>query len=656
MNSLEQLNNYSSSLVSASDERTNPFAEFVGDLGTLGVSADEDGTQIIASQYGRFNIVEATETGTANVITVTIDLSASVGQGGQVDWGSNKPAGVTISNAGGVWTATNILTVDDYNKTIGADNNSAIITFVDQDVDFSYTINASYPGADGTINHARTYNVVIGTTSDEMSFSPTTTQQVSVNQIVVLTTPPQVTDDTASSNATYTMIVNPSTSGIVDFQITQSFATSNSGTNGISMGPFTRSGMNTNLSNINLQGLGDNTTDITFQLTNNLSSVVSNGTMTGLTSEPLSGFSSGSTTTRTYTENTINTNLFASGPPVVNSVIETTYGDGTYKVTLTAGADGRVRQDTSSTPTASLIKTDTIANLNTWLANDIQYIPNAGVFSTQTLSLKIERITTVFVIDTDTFSLTGTANASALPEEGLYQNTTLNNSDNLRFFLKTDILLVGGGATGGQAIGTVGLDGTGGGGGGAGSVLSIVDADLFKNNETLTQVELYTDTTTSNLRQNTPGPSSILGRATIGGVGGQGSGNNTGADAYAGGQGGGGAGETGTRGVGALNVINTFTSGTIVTKQEDGLNGRTKATGGSNYGGGGSGFTSSISGSSIVYAVAGPPGNDSTNTSNPAATVTPGSGGRGANYRTGTFGTNPGGAGQTGVAYIKVYQ
>ena len=653
MNSLEELNVYSNTEVTVNDDRPYPYAVYEGDLGTLGISVDEGGTFLLKNILGTFTELQATETGTANVVTVTIDLSASVGDAAIVSWGTSTPAGVVRSDSNGIWTATNILTTSNYNLLI---DNAAYIEFVDQDVNFNFTVTVSYPGEFGTISHARLCSVVIGATNEEMSFSATTTQELSIGETTVLTTPPQVTDNTASPTATYTMIVNPSTSGIVDFQVTQSFTKSNSGTNGISMGPFTRSGMNTNLSNINMTGLAVNSTDITFQLTNNLSGVVSNGTMTGLLVETLNGFSSGSTTTRTYTEDTINTNLFSSGPPIINPLVETVFSDGTYKLIVNAGADGRVRQDTTSTPVASVNNTDTIANLNTWIANNIQYIPDAGVFSTQSMSVELQR-TNGYVIDNDPFSATGTASSQTFPEVGVYQTNfqEITITDNIRFFLKVDVLLVGAGGYGGAVAG--GLSTYSAGGGGAGGVLFFQDIPVFSNDSSIEKVRIYNGGVLNPGQQSqgafledyTGGTVvSQLAKAEGGGYGGPG-GFNPGLPGGPGGHGGGGGGFSGAGGAQDTPAFDSSIMGAPVANLYGSGNPAQSAAPGGD--GGGTGYTSTISGSSVTYAYGGPGGG-----STATLYTTAGSGGHGQSK------DNIGGIidtqtpGIDGVAIIRIYQ
>ena len=653
MNSLEQLNNYANTIVTANDERLFPYAEYEANLGTLGISVDEGGTFLLKNILGTFLELQATETGTANVVTVVFDLSNSIGQAAEVNWGTSTPSSVTRSDTGGVWTATNILNTSDYDLLI---DNNAYIEFIDQDVNFTFSATVSYPSEFGTVSYVRTCNVVIGTTTDEMSFTPTTSQEISVNEIQVLGNGPQVTDTTASPNATYTMIVNPSTSGVVDFQIAQSFAYSNSGANGISIGPFSKSTMNTNLVDIDLQGIGANPTDITFELTNNLSGVVSNGTMTGLLCETLNGFSSGSTTTRTYTENTINTNLFASGPPVVSPFVESTFGDGTYKVIVNAGTNGRLRADTTSTPTSSVSLTDTTANLNTWLANNIQYIPDAGTSSTQNMSIEIQR-TNGFVIDNDPFDATGTANPGALPEEGIFDANfqIIDITDNIRFFLKVDVLLVGAGGWGGEVSG--GTPTFAAGGGGAGGTLFFEDIPIFDTNTGIEKIRSYGgfvlnpgQAGSSAFLEDYTGNTvvSALAEAKGGGAGGNG-GFNPGIAGVNGGFGGGGGGYNGAGGSAVANVVASGMGTPVSNRTGAGQQASQPAPGGD--GGGSTGYTSDISGTSVTYGYAGPGGGSLT-----TLFTTPGSGGHGQSKSNTNVIIDGQTSGQAGKAIVRIYQ
>lgn len=669
MNTFTELNTYSSTFVTATDERTVPFAEFVGDLGTLAINISEGSTQIINQIFGSFQTLEATETGTANVVTVAIDLSNSLGQGAQVVWGTNKPAGVSVSDTGGVWTATNMLTTGDYFKTLGFDNNSAYIEFVDQDVNFSFTITASYPNEFGTTtSHTRTYNVVVGATSDEMTFPTTTTQQTTVAVETTLTDFPQVTDTTVN-NATYSMTINPSTASRVSFAISSNAPYAAFGATGITIGPFTKSAINTKLANLGVVGVGAGTTDIVFTLTNTLSGEVSTGTMTGLSCAAVQGFTANETTTRTYTENTINTNIFSSNSPTINTALTSTYGDSTFKLRVNvnnAEADpytdsgsgygsnlrGWFRDGSLSNKQAYQIleKTDTITNLQSFLDNNLQYIPPGGTSATQTGFISIFR-TAGFEIESASFSITGTADASAVPGAGTNTfdattNTTngvanFSITDEMRFFLKCDIAIIGAGGTGGA-----GATGLGGGGGGASEVIFAQDNDLVtgRNRQSLLINIADTDGSpaTSFVKDYTGG---VTGTTIVspanGGTGGAAGGAAGGTGGFGGG-GGANGGAGGSKVDGTLDLF-SWSGGTVVDYGGPG------ATASATNGGDGGGWNSTVpipGLSSTAQALPGPGGG-----TGGAVGTTYGSGGAG-----GAPGSNPGAVGVGGVAIIHFYE
>ena len=567
MNTFTELNTYSSTLVTATDERTFPFAEFVGDLGLGTVNTNEDGTQIISSIFGRFQTLEATKTGTANLVTVTIDLSNSVGQGAQVVWGNQKPSSVTVSDTGGVWTATNILTTNDYDFTLGTGvgNDSAYIEFVDQDVDFTFTITASYPGENGTVSHQRTYNVIIGTTSAEMSFHSTTTQQPYEQQIVTLSSFPQVTDTSTNPNNTYTMVINPSTSGKLTFQTTQSFSFSNSGAEGISIGPFTKSALNGFLSSVKLSGVAAGGTSITFQLTNNLTSVVSNGTMTGLTVLALAALSNANVS-RAYTENQVTTNTFASNPIQLRSNLDSILGYGTYLIVLgfsgSAPYGGLWRENGTTAAALEIEKSGTVAQINTFLANNVNFIPDRDQFATHQARVTLYHGASQVSdneLDNQLFDIVGTEQTGTITGEGYYEytsDTILTITDNMKYFLHCDMYVVGAG--GSSNTGTV----TGGGGGG--SVTYTLDSNIVYNNSVTALQFLPGATNSSNsvragdtYVKNYSGGSS--GATLIYAPGGGGGASDNNANGIAGGCGGGGAANTGTGG-GTVTATNSTTS------------------------------------------------------------------------------------------------
>lgn len=565
MNSLEELNNYSNTTVTATDDRTTIVADFTGDLGTLAVNIDEGDTVVLNTIYGRYYNIQATEDSTANVITITIDLSNSIAA--QVTWGSNTPAHVVTSTVGDVYTATNILSVDDYDKTMGYDNNSATIEFIDQDVNFSYTINSSHPDEFGnSVNHQRSYNVVVGTTTDEMSFNPTTSQQPYETQTVTMANGPQVVDTTTNPNATYTMVIEPSTSGVVDFQVSQNFAYSNVGAEGISIGPFTKSAINGYLIDVSMNASGVGTTDINFTLTNNLSGVVSNGTMTGLQVLALAALSNANVT-RSYTENEVNYNIFATSPIQLRSDLDTILGYGTYLVVLnftgSAPYGGKWREDgSSSVATLELQKSGTVAQLNSFLANDVNFIPDRDQFATHEARIYLYHGATEIVanrLDEQLFDITGTAQTGTLPDEGFYEYTTqgtLTITDDMKYFLHCDMYVVG---AGGSA--NTGIYAAGGGGGG---LTYTLDSDIvFENN--ITALEFIPGAANANNGQR--GGDSFVkdysggfsGATLIHAPGGGGGAHVLNNNGIAGGNGGGGAANTGTGG-GTVAVTTVATS------------------------------------------------------------------------------------------------
>lgn len=432
-------------------------------------------------------------------------------------------------------------------------------------------------------------------------------------------------------------------------------------------------------------GSGTTTIIIRYELVNNLSGVNSTGSQTGDVVQLIAW--TNDSLNRAYTENTINTNIFSSNPPQITAAVDSTFGDGSYKVRLnvqdayanpysggygtTRNRHGWFRDSGSGSVQAYQIleKTDTVSNLNTWLSSNIEYIPPPAESGNQTISLTLYRTSGGGgeVVPTTSITVQGTANAAAVSGAGtttysLGQTSAQSITDNMRFFLACDVLIVAGGGHGGHGNSTS----DGAGGGGAGELTYVRNNSLFTGGrDGLTTFDITVGDAASSwngtptygysaVETNSHGTNII--KAMNGGQGGTAHTGPGGAGAAGGNGGGGGYGTTPGAG-GAVSQggmdgnITSYLNATPSTPSAlidlHEVGNAAESSGGLGGDGGGQSYTTDISGSSVTYAYPGKGGNQ------PGTKYsTIGSGGHG-----GEDGSNTGRtAGQNGVVIIKLYE
>jgi hypothetical protein len=713
VNTLEQLNQYANTLVHFTDDR--PYAvTFSGALTTANVNSIE-GASIAPYFDGTFTQLQGMDTATSpkQVLTLELDFSNAVGSGSgpQITWATPTAIPYAPSNTAiafsepseGVFRATNIVYLEQLTELL----TDTRIELVDQDVNFTYNTKVIYPDPTNTavdITKTQAVNITITSSFDEMTVPASTTQELfSVETNVVLTDNALITDtETDAPSATYTMRVEPSVTNSIVFSASESGTSPSQsstitayGSNGGVQLVGTKAQINADIELLKVSPYSGfiGTTSINYTLINTLSGVNSTGSTTGFQVSLLEAITN--VVTRTYTENTINTDLFATNTPVLNSQLDTVFGDASYVLQLNVGnayktfkkfASGSANEisGTPATNTTGWLRSNawssgkagyqlfyyqgSRAEIDTILSSAIEYIPPGGVSSTQTLYMELYRVSNpssdwgpsnpLISIKSYNFSVTGTADASAVPGVGVTSYTTANNLDTIditdaqRFFLKTDILIVGAGGYGGAGASTS----NGGGGGGAGELTYIDDSDLYTANN-IERVRLRiadapaygsTSTETSSIVQNFNNNvySGDLIQALNGGNGGD-------ADATAGNNGtnggytGGGGAPNGLKGPTLQEGTNTVSTFTGTVYDPNGLGSDAGSVNGGNGGGAAGGYSNNITGSSVEYIYPGIGGGDGGTSS----TVT-GSGGDGGVGSANTGRTD----GSDGIIIIKHYE
>lgn len=376
---------------------------------------------------------------------------------------------------------------------------------------------------------------------------------------------------------------------------------------------------------------------------------------------------------RAYEENAFS-NIFSSNPP---TIVDAESAGDTYEVFLSVNS-GFIKTGSATYPyPTNITLSGSKESINTSLSNgSVEYVPLGETTSSVTFTYTVKKNTYTF--DSGTFTASGTAGSTVHPEEGLYSSgDTLTFTDAMVArmklgYTKADVLVVGGGGGGGPQQTTTNFHG---GGGGAGGLVYYSELDFTEaiDQYSLTRFEFTAGTggigTTSADAFGFGGnQSTIIGydvsntattmiSAYGGGGGGRGASNG-----IQGGSGGG-AGYPGvsfaTSGGASFNsLINGYfqsISGTkYTTKTTRNFPGESLDNTGNtlpnNYagdGGGGTGVSYDITGSTVTYAEGGPGGGQGlTDTGNP------GCGGAGA--VSGSF--QPATDGHDGVSYLKIYK
>lgn len=166
MNSLEELNNYSSTGIPFTDDR--PYnIEFAGSLADYNFGIVEDVELTIPNSFnGAFSNLQSLNDETTEHINIKFDFTSAVNP--QVDW-PTPPLNVEFSNNidQTQFFANKIQTNSDFLFIL----NNTVFTFVDQEIDFSFTITVSYADPNNISNiieKIQTYNATVVATSPEL--------------------------------------------------------------------------------------------------------------------------------------------------------------------------------------------------------------------------------------------------------------------------------------------------------------------------------------------------------------------------------------------------------------------------------------------------------------------------------------------------------
>jgi hypothetical protein len=688
-NSLTDLNNYSKENVSFTDDRAYNVIISGPLTDTNAINANEGDSLTPKWNQIAQEIISADSSTSANV-SLEFGFSAAVAP--QITY-PTLPAGVTTSvPSSKVFKATGITTVSDLNNLI----NNTVIEIVDQEANFAYTTKVTYDVGAGAVNYTTTNNITIVTTFNELTVPATCwSGDVQASTSKTIDNPAVIIDTETGAAATYTITASIPTARVTGLTTSGSGGSASTATVGANMIRTitgTLAQVNSHLSTLALT-LTATTGSLTiaYSLTNNLSGVVTTGSSAGgvITVIPWTNFA----VARAYTENTVNTNIFASSPIQLDgTALNTAYSESTFKVRIQVqngqsdsgvygnpGSGNNILGWIRDASVASkeghqqIDKTDTVTNLNTWLSTHIEYIPPPSVSSTQTIQVKLFR-TNGNEIQSGAKDITvnGTANGSAVSGAGTTTYVTgsspyanISITDNMRFFLKADILMVASGGIGGLGDDGVGTGDKGaGGGGGAGQLHYVSNSSLFtggRNGYNDFDITIPGKLTGFHDSSNTvtllgDGTTNIIS-AQSGGYGGY-SQSTSGENGGTGGHGGGGGwdddgstnGNGGAAVVGATTVT-YFTGGELVNSTSAGENANTER--GGNGGGYTSGYTSSISGSSLTYAHKGLGGVLGGNNTVSGAFGSGGSGGYGAGDSANEYVRSNG---QEGVVIIKLYE
>jgi len=151
MNSLEELNGYSTDKLIFEDDRPADFGTFVNDgLPTTTVFITEDTNHNLIFG-GSFEGLVALDNDTVDHLTLRVDFTNATDP--QINWPAAKNNIQFNEPAPGLYDAEFIQTNSDFRYLI----ENTFVYMKDQEVDFSYTITVSWPGN----SHTQTFNAVV---------------------------------------------------------------------------------------------------------------------------------------------------------------------------------------------------------------------------------------------------------------------------------------------------------------------------------------------------------------------------------------------------------------------------------------------------------------------------------------------------------------
>jgi hypothetical protein len=585
VNTLADLNTWSQGVLTFDDLNRDYVVSYTDSTGTVAISKAEQGEIVLNETYdGSFQEIQAIDN-TADGVKIQVDLT-TFPVNGLVEWGT-LPTGVTINETTpNVFEAKNIYTVTDFNTLIA----QAKIILVDVETNTTYAIKVLFPTqADPAVEYSdtQTVNLTITSTSDEMT-TPATAADYQEDDTNVATTLPTIVD-TSPADTVYQFDIAPNNTAVID-DYNYTPPPSGSGTT-VSFNSGQRKltiiGTKTNVQNVidsitlNPTANSDVSYVFNYDLTNATSGKVTsssaNATVQALVEIDNIGLD------RAYTENAVTTNLFSSNPPTISSALSDPSYTVRFDITTfnNTNSDGwLIDNSTNSVPAKFITYTGNQAQVDTWLASNVRYVPPASISTQQ--QLKVTLTSASQGTDISYFKINGTADATPVAGTGVltYTSNTTNVSftDAQKYFLKCDVLVIGAGGVGGTALPTE----TGvfaacaGGGGGAGALLHGVNVDLLakaEGNLDFTVGQVGSGTGNSVIEANAV--SSIYATCLKGGDGGDGKDD----DGDTGGQGGGASGGYDgssvypVRGSGTTPTysITAYTGGSITTQSIDGF-------------------------------------------------------------------------------------
>ena len=230
------------------------------------------------------------------------------------------------------------------------------------------------------------------------------------------------------------------------------------------------------------------------------------------------------------------------------------------QVTQTGSAPylGNYREAGTTALAFYLNKTGTVAEINTWLANSVQFVPNRDQFVTDDLRIYLYHGSAEISgnrLDEQEFSMVGTEQTGTLTGEGYSEITSdqiFTVTDSMRYYMNCDMIVIGAG--GSSTTDTIA------GGGGAGSWTHVIDSDIvYGSNRTALEFGIGAANADNTGRGGDTFvkdySSGSSGTTLIYAPGGGGGASTTSGNGVDGGNGGGGAKTTGNGGVTTYNAI-----------------------------------------------------------------------------------------------------
>lgn len=464
MNTLEELNVYSSESVSVTDDRT--YAVIFDTAVAVNQSISVALNQAHIVRLGN-NVLEIINPPSG--LTFSIDVGVS---GASVSWISSAPAGVTLdTSVPGVYTLSGITknTHWDYAK-------SAVITpAVDSSSAFDYVCTIGFPEYAGETSRTwitTTTITALGsyTSLSDVDFDPGYASPV--------TSYPTITSEGVTSRFRVTIAASE----------LSNMTSTGGGSAVFSLGTYVITGTKTQV-NARLRTLvltSSSTSDFVMTyLVQNLETGVLTYYQQNVVKDLANAETANLGINRTYTENTVGL-LFTDNYP---DNIESDSGENQYTISITlSDAIGKITLESldypldwdSDTRTWSITGTKTECNA---ALRSLYFMPKRNVSSTTNITFRQYKGT--LLQTSNTVSLIGAVRTSAIPGAGIFafkQDGSLQLTYEQAHYLNCDIIIAAGGGGGGagELLGTTMVSGGNGGAGGTKYIQNYTGFEVLK--------------------------------------------------------------------------------------------------------------------------------------------------------------------------------